>query len=548
MKSIVSRARCAAIAIFCAAIAAACTSSSPVDIDSTSEAAGNASKLEVSPLQVDFGTSGTTASVTLKNTSNTALTWTASENAGWLALGSKSGTVWSGSPNKLSLSVQRSGLAAGKYTTGVTISADKGGGSETVSVSMTVSSTATSSGQLSVSPLQVNFGNTGTNASVTLTNSGNTSLTWTASESVGWLALGATSGTIAAQSQKTLSMSANRTGKSAGTYTTNVQFAAGTAGSATASVSMTVPSTSTSVTLAGQLVDQFDGHALTGLTVQYDGKSTKTDGSGRFTIAGSPTSALQQLTLSGTGVHRRVTFARTGDSQWRVAPSSFSMTAFNDVARDEFGPGTVRWIAPPTVYVDSRPEGFTSAELGTWISQVKVQAAEFVSKWTGAAINPAAVIVTSNPPSDFSPGTIVIHFSENSSDYGGSSTTIGYARLYYSFNRSISSSAVWLRYLRYSGTTGASKRKGILGHELGHAMGLGHMNGGTPSFMQSSIGSNTDLNAFDRQVASLLYTRSPNNTSPDTDSSSSYLGILVPSGLPIAREWMCDAGEELTSS
>ncbi|MGH7566253.1 MAG: BACON domain-containing protein [Gemmatimonadota bacterium] len=483
--------------------------------------------------------------MTLKTTSNRSLSWTASENASWLSLGSKSGTIWSGTTQNLSLSVQRSGLEAGEYATDVTISSDKGGGSETVSVSMTVASAGTSSGQLSVSPLQVDFGSTATNASVTLTNTGNKSLTWTASESAGWLALGATSGSIAAKSNRTLSMSANRTGKSPGTYTTSVSIAAGTAGSVTVPVSMTVPSTSSSVLLAGQLVDQFDGHALAGLTVQYDGQSTKTNSSGMFTIAGSPTSSLEQLTLSGTGVYSRVTFARTGDSQWHVVPSSFSMTAFDDVARDEFGSATVRWVAPPTVYVDSQPEGFTSAELSTWISQVQVQAAEFVSKWTGAAIKPAAVIVTSNPPSDFSLGTIVIHFSENSSSYGGSSTAIGYARLSYSSDRSITGSAVWLRYLGYSGTSGAGKRKGILGHELGHAMGFGHMSSGTASFMEPSIGSKTDLLAFDQQAASLLYTRSPNNTSPDIDSSSSFLGLLVPSGLPVAREWVCDAGEGL---
>lgn len=545
MKSIVSRARCAAIAILCAAIAAACNSSSPVDIESTSEAAVTASKFGISPIQVDFGSAGTTASVTLKNTSNTALSWTASENAGWLSLGSKSGTIQSDSQAKLSLSVQRSGLAAGEYMTGVTIATDKGGGSENVSVRMIVPSSAISSGQFSVSPLKVDFGSVGTNASVTLTNSGSKSLTWTASASAGWLALGATSGTIAAQSKKTLGMSANRTGKSTGTYTTSVSIAAGTAGSATASVSMTVPSTATSVLLAGQLVDQFDGHALTGLTVEYDGLSAKTDGSGRFTIAGSPTSTLEQLTLSGTGIYRRITFARTGDSQWRAVPSSFNMTAFNDVARDEFGSGTVRWVAAPTVYVDSRPEGFTSTELNTWISQVKVQAAEFVSSWTGGTFNPANVIVTSNPPADLTAGTIVIHFSENDSRYGNSNS-IGSARMSYSSSGSITGSAVWLRYVRYSGTTGANKRKGILGHELGHAMGYGHMNGETLSFMEPSLGTKTELTAFDSQAASLLYTRSPHNTSPDTDSWSSYRGLIVPSGLPIAREWICNAGEGLT--
>jgi hypothetical protein len=301
------------------------------------------------------------------------------------------------------------------------------------------------------------------------------------------------------------------------------------------------------VQLAGQLIDQFDGHALAGLTVQYNGATTTTDASGRFTLPGSATSTLKQLTLSGSGVYRRLTYARTGDNLWRVLPSAFAMTAFDDVAREEFGTSTVRWVAPPTVYVDTRPEAFTGGtELQTWISEVRVQAAEFVSKWTDTTISPASVIVTSTPPKDYSAGTIVIHFSEDPSRYGGSSSTIGYARLTWLSDRSIYGSAVWLRYVRYSGTGYASKRRGILGHELGHAMGLGHMNGATLSLMASSIGSKTDLSAFDDQVASLLYRRWPGNTSPDTDSSSGYRGLLAPAGLPVANEWMCGAADGLS--
>ncbi|HYO45504.1 MAG TPA: hypothetical protein VEY33_02300 [Gemmatimonadota bacterium] len=305
---------------------------------------------------------------------------------------------------------------------------------------------------------------------------------------------------------------------------------------------MTVPSSSTAweVLLSGRLIDQVGGQGVAGLTVQFDGSTATTDGTGSFTIPGSPTSTLSQLTLSGSGIYRRVTFANSGDALWRVVPASFEMTAFDDVAREEFGTSTVRWVAPPTVYVDTSPEGFDGGtDLQTWISEVQVQAAEFVSKWTGTTISPAAVIVTSNPPRDFSVGTIVIHFSEDASRYGNSSSTIGYARISWSSNRAISGAAVWLRYLRYSGSAYASKRRGILGHELGHAMGLGHMNGTTFSLMAPSLGSKTDLSIFDTQAALLLYTRAPGNTSPDTDSSGGFTGSLSPARAPGTSEWVC---------
>jgi hypothetical protein len=426
-----------------------------------------------------------------------------------------------------------------------------------VPVSVTVPSTGTSPGQLTVSPLQVDFGTSGTTASVTLSNTGDSSLSWTASESAGWLSLGATSGSIAGKSSKTLSLSAQRSGMTAGTYTTGVMVSAGVAGSVTETVSMTVPTEpdpdpepepdpepdpdpAPSVLLSGTLVDQFGGNALAGINVQFAGVTATTDASGNFTLAGQPTSTLRELTLSGSGVYRRQTYAKTGDSQWRVVPSSFNMSAYNDVARDDWGSYTVRWTSAPTVYVDTRPEGFEGGdELQRWISEVQNQAAAFVSKWTGSTISPAAVIVTSNPPRDFTGGTIVIHFSEEDSRYGGSSSTIGYARVSRSSTGSIAGSAVWLRYLRYSGSGGASKRTGILGHELGHAMGMGHMTSGTPSFMTPSIGTNTDLSAFDRQAALFLYTRSPGNSSPDTDSSSGFTGSLSPSRAAGSAEWVC---------
>jgi hypothetical protein len=296
------------------------------------------------------------------------------------------------------------------------------------------------------------------------------------------------------------------------------------------------------VALAGRLVDQFGGHALAGLQVQYAGKTTTTDAQGAFTIPGDSTTTLGALTVSGTGYYRRDTFAKTGDRQWAVVPTTFNMAAFDDLARDEHASHTIRWIASPTVYVDTRPEGFEAGpELDTWISQVQVQAAAFVSDWTGNTIRPADVIVTSRPPQDLSAGTIVIHFSENSSDYGNQEY-IGMARLSWTSNGMMSAAGVWLRYKRYSGDNYVAKRQGILGHELGHAMGYGHMTSGTLSFMEPSLGSKTSLSAFDRQAALLLYSRAPRNTSHDTDSSTSYRA-LSPAGAPMTTEWVCADGE-----
>lgn len=504
-------------------------------------------KVQVTPGAFDFGTTTSTASVTIQNPTKRAMAWSVSESAKWLSLSATSGTLWAGDTRVLSMTASRSGLSAGTYSVDVKFSASNGGGTEVMPVSVSVPSSGTEPARLAVSPVEVDFGTTGTNRSVTLSNTGDASLTWTASENTGWLSLGATSGSISGRTSQTLTLTAQRDGLTAGTYTTALTFSAGTAGTVTESVLLTVPSTSSStVLLAGRLIDQFGEQGLGGVTVAFKGATATTAPDGSFTIPGSPTTSPSTLTLTGAGLYRRVTNAQTGDALWRVVPTSFDINAFDDMARDDFGSTTVRWVAAPTVYVDTRPEGFAGGpELQKWISQVQVQAADFVSKWTGATMDPANVIVTSSPPRDFSAGTIVIHFSEDASRYENSAY-IGYARLSWSSSRSISGAAVWLRYLRYSGDAYASKRMGILGHELGHAMGMGHMEGSTPSFMSPSLGSKTDLSAFDQMAAFLLYTRMPGSSTADVEGSSSPSKALAPSAFTVT-EWVCGAETESPS-
>lgn len=566
MQSISLRVRLAVLSVACAAVAYACTSSTPTEVDSE---AGKSSKLDVSPIRIDFGSSGSTASFTFTNTTERAVEWSASESASWLALDATSGTLFGNASRTVRASVQRGDLASGIHTTSIELEGSRGAGSATVSVSVTVPSSDTSPARLEVAPVQVDFGSTATSASVTLTNSGDSALTWTASESAGWLALGASSGSLAARSSRTLALAATRADMAPGAYSTGVTFSAGVAGTVTEAVAMTVPDApeepqdpeapqdpqapqdpeapqdpQTSVMLSGTVVGQFDGRALSGVSVRYAGLTATTDASGFFSIPGEPTTTWGELSLSGSGIHQRRTYAKTGGTRWQAVPGSFDMSAFTDVARSDWASHTIRWVNRPTVYVDTRPEGFQAgADLEQWISEVRSQAGAFVSSWTGGAMGPADVIVTSNPPSDFTPGTIVLHFSESSSDYANSSSYIGYTRVSWGREGSISASAVWLRYVRYADRP--AKRTGILGHELGHAMGMGHMSGTTASFMAPSIGTNTDLSAFDRLAANLLYSRAPGNSAPDTDSSDSARGALVPSRAAQASEWLCRDEEDL---
>ena len=514
---------------------------------------------EVSPASLSLTVEDESASVYVTNAGGAPLTWSW-EGPSWATAEPASATTAPGSTTTVVVTPKRSALSDGTHS--ATLTLESNGGRRAIALSVAVASPA----RLVVSPLHVDFGSNGTTSAVTIANGGGRPLAWSAGESAAWLSATPMSGTLAPHSNATIQLFADRGASTAGTYVETLSLESGV-GTAAVEVVMTVPAPdppsppppspnpnppppsppppspppSGSVALAGRVVDQFGGQGVAGVTVRFAGQTVTTDGSGAFSVPGDPSGSLRQLELSGPSVYSRATFARGQDTQWRIVPERFDMGAFDDMAR-EYEPRTIRWMQSPSIYIDTRAEGFAGGlELERWIAEVRGDAPAFVSDWTGGMVNSGSVTVGNSPPPEGTPGTIVIHFSENDQRYSGPNT-VGVARTFWSGDRSIASGTIWLRFERYSGPANASIRRAVLGHELGHAMGMGHMNGSTSSIMTPSV-SVASLTGFDGDAGLLLYTRSPGNTSPDVDSQSTYRGSLAPSRAAGFYDWVCGAEE-----
>ena len=132
------------------------------------------------------------------------LSWTASENAAWLALSSSSG----GNNQTISVSVNTSGLSAGTYSTPVTVSASGASNSpQTILVSLTVNAAQPTAPapqpKIGLSPSSLAFnatqgGANPANQTVAVTNTGTGTLTWTVADNANWLTATQSGGSIVA--------------------------------------------------------------------------------------------------------------------------------------------------------------------------------------------------------------------------------------------------------------------------------------------------------------------------------------------------------------
>ncbi len=91
--------------------------------------------LAVSPSSLDFGADQTSKTFDITNTGPGTLTWSISDNQSWITVSPTSGSTTTGT-DQITVTVNRSGVAAGSHSGTVTISSN--GGTKTVSVLLTV--------------------------------------------------------------------------------------------------------------------------------------------------------------------------------------------------------------------------------------------------------------------------------------------------------------------------------------------------------------------------------------------------------------------------
>jgi hypothetical protein len=211
--------------------------------------------LSVSPSSLFFsGNGATTQTITISNTGGTTMHWSATLNSGasFVSLSStSSGRLKAGSSTAVAVYVNATGLTAGHtYRASVTISAaNASNGQEAQGSPVTVPITIRTGGSapaihVSTSGLQFTATQGGSNPgdqSITISNSGGSTLTWQAQPAgTGWLYVTPSNGTLPASSDSLVIFSAHTAGLNAGVYSVTINFQPSAGPSATVTVVLTV--------------------------------------------------------------------------------------------------------------------------------------------------------------------------------------------------------------------------------------------------------------------------------------------------------------------
>ncbi|MCP4646011.1 MAG: VWA domain-containing protein [bacterium] len=218
-----------------------------------------------------FASDEDTATMTVRNVGTGALTWTVALTPAWLTATPSSGV----GDGTVTLTVDRSALAPGTYTDDFLVASS--GGTVTVTVTIVVTGPPTPP-TIVLDPTTLDFGETTTDLTFTVSNSGSGTLNWTAAADQPWVTgIVPASGATVSGAPETVTVTVDRTGLAPGPGYTSIITVTNTDTSDTETVTATLD-------VAGPAPELF----VTPLTLDY-GFTTSDH---NFTVANIGTAPL----------------------------------------------------------------------------------------------------------------------------------------------------------------------------------------------------------------------------------------------------------------
>lgn len=174
--------------------------------------------------------------ITLTNGGGTTLDWTATDDADWLTVAPASGSLESGAAGTpITVSVDVSSVAPGSYTGTITLAGTAGVTSKTVTVALTVAAQPEIGLSVTTLSFSAQQGSNPASQTVSITNSGGSTLNWTVTSDAAWLTATPGSGSAPA----TLTVAASGTSLTAGTHQGTITIAAAGASNTPRTIAVT---------------------------------------------------------------------------------------------------------------------------------------------------------------------------------------------------------------------------------------------------------------------------------------------------------------------
>ncbi|OFW02589.1 MAG: hypothetical protein A3I61_17465 [Acidobacteria bacterium RIFCSPLOWO2_02_FULL_68_18] len=281
--------------------------------------------------------------------------------------------------------------------------------------------------------------------------------------------------------------------------------------------------------VTGRVTNVLSGAAVAGVTVRIaDIGDIAADASGSFALDSEAPDGTYRLTASGAGVvDRQASLVFPGQAAvLPLIPSTFNMQAFDDLARSFGEPGVLkRWVDAPGLIVETalldREASLDAAGAplesvvasgeqmsDAAINEVVGQLTRALPLLTGgrfagfSSVNLQTTAAGAPVPFDTGSNAIVV------ARYPGTATCRGFTSIVYTGDYAVVAARLLLQVCTGS-LAGA-----VAAHELGHALGYGHV-AGAASVMAATV--TVDVTEFDRQAGTIAHQRAPGNRAPDVD-------------------------------